>query len=66
MKGRGSAPSKPCPPAVRFNREEKGTELMIVVGADMHKSSHAIAVVVAATGELLADKTSSVGARGFD
>ena len=38
---------------------------MIVLGADMHKSSHTI-TGVAATGEMLGDKTSSVGARGFD
>jgi transposase len=38
---------------------------MIVLGADMHKSSHTLAAVVAATGELLADKTASVGMRGF-
>jgi hypothetical protein len=39
---------------------------MIVLGADMHKSSYTIAAVAAATGEMLGDKTSSVGARGFD
>jgi transposase len=39
---------------------------MIVLGADMHKSSHTITGVAAATGEMLGDKTSSVGARGFD
>ena len=39
---------------------------MIVLGADMHKSSHTIAAVAAATGEMLGDKTVSVGARGFD
>jgi transposase len=38
---------------------------MIVLGADMHKSSHTIAVVAAATGEMLGDKTVAVGARGF-
>jgi transposase len=38
---------------------------MIVLGADMHKSSHTIAAVVAATGELLGDKTARVGMRGF-
>jgi hypothetical protein len=36
-KERGSALSKPCPPAVHFNRETKGTEVVIVLGADMHK-----------------------------
>src|SRR5512132_898826 len=39
---------------------------MIVLGADMHKSSHTIAAVAAATGEVLDDKTAAVGARGFD
>ena len=40
--------------------------MMIVLGADMRKSSHTITGVAAATGEMLGDKTSSVGARGFD
>jgi len=39
---------------------------MIVLAADMHKSSHTIAGVGAATGEMLGDKTVQVGARGFD
>ena len=39
---------------------------MIVLGADMHKNSHTIAAVTASTGEMLADKTAAVGARGFD
>jgi transposase len=38
---------------------------MIVLGADMHKSSHTIAAVAAGTGEMLGDKTIQVGARGF-
>lgn len=38
---------------------------MIVLGADMHKRSHSIAAVVAVTGELVADRTVEVGARGF-
>ena len=38
---------------------------MIVLGADMHKSSHTIAAVGATTGELLGDKTIQVGDRGF-
>jgi transposase len=38
---------------------------MIVLGADTHKSSHTIAAVDSATGELLADKTVGVGVRGF-
>jgi transposase len=39
---------------------------MIVLGADMHKSSHTLAAVAAATGEMLDEKTAAVGARGFD
>jgi transposase len=38
---------------------------MIVLGADTHKGSHSIAAVAAATGELLGEKTISVGERGF-
>jgi transposase len=38
---------------------------MIVLGADMHKRSHTIAAVVAATGELLDAQTVAVGDRGF-
>ena len=38
---------------------------MIVLGADMHKSSHSIAAVAAETAELLGDKTVKVGDRGF-
>jgi transposase len=38
---------------------------MIVLGADTHKSSLTIAAVAAATGELVAEKTIDVGARGF-
>jgi transposase len=38
---------------------------MIMLGADSHKSSHTIAVVNSATGQILADKTIRVGARGF-
>jgi transposase len=39
---------------------------MIVLGADMHKSSHTIAGIAATTGEMLGDKTVGVGVRGFD
>jgi hypothetical protein len=42
-----------------------GLGLMIVLGADMHKSSHAIAGIAAATGEMLGDRTARVGTRGF-
>jgi len=38
---------------------------MIVLGADMHKSSHPIAAVSAMSGELLGDKTIQLGDRGF-
>jgi hypothetical protein len=38
---------------------------MIVLGADTHKSSHTVAAVSVATGQLLNDKTVAVGARGF-
>jgi hypothetical protein len=37
---------------------------MIVLGADTHKRSHTIAAVDAATGQVLAEKTIVVGARG--
>jgi transposase len=38
---------------------------MIVLGADTHKSSHTLAALNVATGEVLGDKTVQVGARGF-
>jgi transposase len=38
---------------------------MIVLGADTHKSSHTIAAIDTATGQVLGDKTVQVGARGF-
>jgi transposase len=38
---------------------------MMVLGADMHKSSHTVAAVAAATGELRGDRTIDVGDRGF-
>jgi transposase len=38
---------------------------MIVLGADTHKSSHTIAAVKGATGQVLGDQTIQVGARGF-
>src|SRR3954463_9942324 len=63
---RGTACSKPCPPAVRLHRGEGGTRTMIVLGADPHKPSHSIAAVAAATGELLGEQTVQVGRRGFD
>jgi transposase len=39
---------------------------MIVLGADMHKRSHTIAAVDAATGGMLSETTVQVGARGFE
>src|SRR5215211_8674674 len=63
---RGTASSKPCPPAVRLHRGEGGTSTMIVLGADTHKRSHTVAAVAAATGELRGEQTIPVGARGFD
>ena len=38
---------------------------MIVLGADTHKSSHTVAAINTATGQLLGDETVAVGARGF-
>ncbi len=38
---------------------------MMVLGADMHKNSHTVAAVAAATGELRGDRTVAVGDRGF-
>jgi transposase len=38
---------------------------MIVLGADTHKRSHAIAAVSVATGELMGEQTVQVGAKGF-
>jgi transposase len=38
---------------------------MIVLGADVHKRSHTIAAIAAATGELKGDKTVRVGEDGF-
>src|ERR687896_621430 len=63
---RGTASSKPCPPAVRLHRGEGGTRGMIVLGADTHKRSHTVAAVAAGTGELLGEQTVQVGRRGFD
>src|SRR5437764_6392779 len=45
--------------------EVKETMVMIVLGADMHKGSHALAAVAAGSGELLGDKVVKVGERGF-
>jgi transposase len=46
-------------------QSSEGTKVMIVLGADMHKSSHTIAAVGRASGELLGDKTIAVGDGGF-
>jgi hypothetical protein len=45
------------------NKEDEGE--MIVLAADMHKRSHTVAAVVAATAELLDDRTAAVGEAGF-
>src|SRR3954471_3890660 len=63
---RGSASSKPCPPAVRPSGIKRRTRTMIVIGADTHKRSHSIVAVAAATGELLDELTIQVGGRGFE
>jgi transposase len=39
---------------------------MMVLGADMHKRTHAIAAVNDATGEVIAERTVQVGVRGFE
>jgi len=39
---------------------------MIVLGADMHKRSHTIAAIDAASGAMLSERTAQVGVRGFD
>ena len=39
---------------------------MMVLGADMHKRSHTVAAVAAATGQLHGETTVKVGARGFN
>src|SRR3954447_19929494 len=63
---RGTASSKPCPPAVRPSGIKRRTRTMIVLGADTHKRSHSIVAVAAATGELLDELTIQVGGRGFE
>ena len=49
------------PPRPRRRR----TRSMIVLGADTHKRSHAIAAVVGATGELLGERTVRSAPKGF-
>src|SRR5215218_7654549 len=63
---RGTASSKPCPPAVRHQGSRGGRGVMIVLGADTHKRSHTVAAVAATTGELRGEQTVAVGVRGFD
>src|SRR5215210_7551644 len=48
--------------SVRANRR---TGRMIVLGADMHKQTHTVAAIAAATGELRGEKTVQVGDDGF-
>src|SRR5215204_1546760 len=53
------AVSASCPSVLNDRR----TRAMIVLGADTHKRSHTVAVVAAATGELLGEQTFPVGRR---
>jgi hypothetical protein len=42
-----------CPPEIRFvDQPNEGTVLMIVIGADTHKGSHALAAVDEGTGRV--------------
>jgi hypothetical protein len=65
LKGAWPRPQQAVSAGRPLHREKKGIELMIVLGADMHKSSHTIAGIAATTGEMLGDKTVSVGVRGL-
>jgi hypothetical protein len=38
---------------------------MMVLGADMHKRSHAVVAVAAVTGEVAGEKTVAVGVQGL-
>ena len=66
LKGAWSRPEQAVSAGRPLRPRGEGTQLMIVLGADMHKSSHTLAAVAAATGEMLDEKTAAVGARGFD
>jgi transposase len=47
-----------CPPEVRFDGFiEEGTVYMIVIGADTHKRTHALAAVDGATGAVVGERT---------
>jgi transposase len=72
------APSESCPPEIRFigGQPNEGTVHMIVIGADTHKGSHALAAVDEGTGrirgsrEIKADESGHLAAvrwaRGLD
>src|SRR3954469_12371924 len=64
-KERGTAPKQALSAGRPLLRVEEGTKAMIVLGADTHKSSHTVAAVDTATGQVLGDKTIAVGKRGF-
>ena len=52
-----TAPTEVCPPEVRFDGFiEEGTVHMIVIGADTHKRTHALAAVDGATGALVGER----------
>jgi transposase len=53
-----------CPPAVRFHIEVKGTVSMIVIGADTHKRSHALAAVDGALGAVRGQRQIGADERG--
>ena len=44
-----------CPPEVRFDGFEEGTVAMIVIGADTHKRTHALAAVDGGTGAVVGE-----------
>jgi transposase len=51
-----TAPTEECPPEVRFSGNfDEGTVCMIVIGADIHKSSHSLAAVDSGSGVVAAE-----------
>src|SRR5215207_7750910 len=52
-------------PACQSMTNPRRTREMIVLAADMHKRSHTVAALAAATAELLDEKTATVGDVGF-
>ncbi|MGH2834514.1 MAG: IS110 family transposase [Solirubrobacteraceae bacterium] len=51
-----TAPTQTCPPEVHIHHLNEGTKQMIVIGADTHKSTHALAAVEAGTGQVLDER----------